>query len=76
MKITETEIANALAKLKRGNGMDMVGLLRQLPMHYLAEALVQEMEDGEKTHDRSLANSLDTLLWRVARIIDCNRAVA
>ncbi|MBF0422757.1 MAG: hypothetical protein HQL73_07175 [Magnetococcales bacterium] len=73
-KITETDVANVLAKLKAGNGMDLVGLLRRLPECYLAEAVVGEVEDGAKLGDHSFFNGMGAMLWRAMQIHNLHRA--
>ena len=65
-------VEHAVRQLTEGNGDVVVGLLQSIPKHHLAEAMVQEFEDGTHTGDYSLLHAMNDVLCRALVFQECS----
>ncbi|MEO5327289.1 MAG: hypothetical protein H7829_03505 [Magnetococcus sp. THC-1_WYH] len=75
-EFTDRDVVEAMIQLRDGNGIALATLLQRMPAHYLAEAMVQELEDRGRVFDCSLLTGLDSMLWRMVRFQNDNNTMS
>ncbi|MBF0632686.1 MAG: hypothetical protein HQL89_17120 [Magnetococcales bacterium] len=75
-EITDRDVVEAMIQLRDGNGTAVTTLLQRMPAHYLAEAMIQELEDRGRVFDYSFLTGLDSVLWRTVRFQNANSTMS